>query len=119
MQVGYMRWTACEAQRKGVEGAGEAMNNVDVLSPSPAELWGAANKVTLRELVDFYERKLLTEEEFKVAKMKLLGMDVSSVVRETHSEVVGDIAREAHAEKNPLATSGLYGPVPAVHSFQI
>ena len=60
------------------------MKNDHVLQSSPTELWGADDKVTLREIVDFYERKLLTEEEFKVAKMKLLGMDVLSVVRETH-----------------------------------
>ena len=85
-------------KHNAVEGTGEAMKNDHVLSPSPNELCGAADQVTLRELVDFYERKLLTEEEFKVAKMKLLGMDVLSEVRETHLEVVGDIAGEAPEE---------------------
>ena len=84
MQLGYVHLTADAANRNSVDGTGEAMKNDQVLSPSPNELCGAADQVTLRELVDFYERKLLTEEEFKVAKMKLLGMDVLSVVRDAH-----------------------------------
>ena len=78
MEIGY------RFKRNAVEDTGEAMKNDHVLPSSPTELWGADDKVTLREIVDFYERKLLTEEEFKVAKMKLLGMDVLSVVRDAH-----------------------------------